>query len=59
MNCTHQQLTRLGVLLTVFILTAGNVLPLQAQTETVKGELTTASWLQTGYNAAHVGYNPK
>jgi outer membrane protein assembly factor BamB len=60
MNCTRQRLARLAVLLTVFILTAGRVLPLQAQTDSIKGEpLTTASWLQTGYNAAHVGYNPK
>jgi len=60
MNCTRQWLARLAVLLTVFILTAGRALPLQAQTDSIKADtVTTVNWLQTGYNAAHVGYNPK
>ena len=34
-------------------------LPLQAQTNQAVAQVVSASWLQSGYNAAHVGYNPK
>ncbi|MGA7288387.1 MAG: PQQ-binding-like beta-propeller repeat protein [Terriglobales bacterium] len=65
MNCVRQQLMKFRMaafaltMLALFILIAAATLPLQAQTDPVKAEpLTTASWLQTGYNATHVGYNP-
>jgi outer membrane protein assembly factor BamB len=63
MNCGTGKETSMAAfaltMLALFILTSGAALPLQAQTDPIKGApLTTANWLQSGYNAAHVGYNP-
>jgi hypothetical protein len=61
MNFIRQQVAvlRMAALLTLFVFTTGAALPLQAQTDPLEGApLTTSNWLQTGYNVAHVGYNP-
>jgi len=61
MNCFRHQVgaVRMAVLFILFIFTAAAILPLQAQTNHAVAQVASASWLQSGYNAAHVGYNPK
>lgn len=64
MNCIRQRVSALHVvaLLTLFVLTAAAILPLQAQSDTATKQAPKAAsvtWEQYGYGATHVGYNPK
>jgi hypothetical protein len=61
MNCFRQQVetVRMAALLILFVFTAAAFPPLHAQTNQAVSQVASASWLQSGYTAAHVGYNPK